>query len=53
VLTGEQQVSAEQQNGEYEPAWDLVYRVQRFSCVLGMFSRLEVKVLSQPDGGEG
>jgi hypothetical protein len=26
---------------------------QRLSCVLGMLNSLEVKVLSQPDGGEG
>jgi hypothetical protein len=26
---------------------------KRFRCVLGMLNSLEVKVLSQPDGGEG
>jgi hypothetical protein len=26
---------------------------ERFRCVLGMLNSLEVKVLPQPDGGEG
>ena len=32
---------------------DLPPTAKRFSRVLGMFSSLEVQVLSQPDGGEG
>ena len=37
----------------YELNVDLILTAKRFSRVLGMLNSLEVRVLPQPDGGEG